>query len=83
MGELPTIALQAGSTAALLGAVRAGLGPSVVSAKAVEIEIGAGLLVAVPTTLDLGRPLTAVWRRGSRMSPATSALLAVAAQPNV
>lgn len=78
LGEVPTIALQAGSTTALLGAVRAGLGPAVVSARAVDAEVEAGHLVAVPTTLDLERPLTAVWRRGARMSAATSALLAVA-----
>lgn len=79
LGEVPTIALQAGSTAALLGAVRAGLGPAVVSARAVAAEVEAGHLIAVPTTLDLERPLTAVWRKGARMSAATSALLAVAA----
>lgn len=78
LGGVPTIALQAGSTTALLGAVRAGLGPAVVSARAVATEIAAGHLVAVRTTLDLDRPLTAVWRKGARMSAATSTLLAVA-----
>lgn len=78
LGQRPTVALQAGSTAALLGAVRAGLGPAVVSQRAVDAEVDAGGLVVVPTTLDLERPLTAVWRKGARLSPATSALLAVA-----
>ncbi|WP_338538272.1 LysR family transcriptional regulator [Janibacter terrae] len=78
LGVTPTIALQAGSTAALLGAVRADLGPAVVSERAVATEVDAGHLVVVPTTLDLARPLTAVWRRGARMSAATSALLQVA-----
>lgn len=78
LGQRPTVALQAGSTAALLGAVRAGLGPAVVSQRAVDAEVDAGGLVVVPTILDLERPLTAVWRKGARLSPATSALLAVA-----
>lgn len=78
LGARPTTALQAGSTAALIGAVRAGLGPGVVSERAVAGEIAARQLVAVPTTLDLERPLTAVWRKGARMSSATSALLDVA-----
>ncbi|KRE38227.1 hypothetical protein ASG73_04500 [Janibacter sp. Soil728] len=79
LGGVPTIALQAGSTTALMGAVRAGLGPAVISQRAVATEVDAGHLVVVPTTLDLERPLTAVWRKDGRMSAATSALLAVAA----
>ncbi|MGN7246952.1 LysR family transcriptional regulator [Janibacter anophelis] len=78
LGARPTTALQAGSTAALIGAVRAGLGPGVVSERAVAAEIAARHLVAVPTVLDLERPLTAVWRKGSRMAAATSELLRVA-----
>ncbi|CAM4052775.1 LysR family transcriptional regulator [Janibacter anophelis] len=78
LGARPTTALQAGSTAALIGAVRAGLGPGVVSERAVAAEIAARHLVAVPTALDLERPLTAVWRKGSRMAAATSELLRVA-----
>ena len=78
LGQKPRTALEAGSTTALLGAVRAGLGPAVVSARAVEIELELGRFVAVPTDLDLDRPLTAVWRTGGRMSAATSALLSVA-----
>ena len=81
LGQVPTVALQAGSTAALLGAVRAGLGPAVVSAVALTAELEAGRLVTVPTTLDLQRPLTAVWRKGARMSAPTAALLAVASEP--
>lgn len=78
LGARPTTALQAGSTAALIGAVRAGLGPGVVSERAVAAEIAARHLVAVPTALDLERPLTAVWRKGSRMASATAELLRVA-----
>ncbi|APH01198.1 hypothetical protein ASJ30_06275 [Janibacter indicus] len=78
LGQRPTVALQAGSTAALLGAVRAGLGPAVVSERAVAAEVDTGGLVVVPTPLDLDRPLTAVWRKGARMSTATATLLAVA-----
>lgn len=80
LGAAPTVALTASSTATLLGAVRAGLGPAVLSARAVAAEIDAGHLVAVPTTLDLERPLTAVWLKGARMSAATSSLLAVASE---
>ena len=47
--------------------------------EALAAEVDAGHLVVAPTTLDLERPLTAVWRKGARLSPATSALLAVAA----
>lgn len=79
LGVLPTIALQAGSTTALMGAVRAGLGPTVISHRAVAAQVEAGHLVVVPTSLDLERPLTAVWLKGARMSAATSALLTVAA----
>lgn len=79
LGVAPVVALQAGSTAALLGAARAGLGPAVVSERAVVDEVEAGRLVTVPTSLDLERPLTAVWRKGARLAAATSALLAVAA----
>ena len=79
LGQEPRMALEAGSTTALIGAARAGLGPAVVSARAVSFEIEAGRLVAVPTTLDLERPLTAVWLKGTRMSAAASALLSVAA----
>ena len=42
LGQRPTVALQAGSTAALLGAVRAGLGPAVVSERAVAAEVDTG-----------------------------------------
>lgn len=78
LGVVPTVALQAGSTTALMGAVRAGLGPAVISERAVAAQVEVGDLVVVPTTLDLERPLTAVWRKGSRMSAAASQLLAVA-----
>lgn len=81
LGQQPRTAIEAGSTTALLGAVRAGLGPAVVSARAVAIELEMGRFVAVPTELDLDRPLTAVWRKGGRMSAAASALLSVAGGP--
>ena len=80
LGAEPRVALEAESTTSLLGAAAAGIGPAVVSARAVTAEATARGLVVVPTELDLERPLVAVWRKGGRMSAATAALLSVAVQ---
>lgn len=80
LGAEPRVALEAESTTSLLGAAAAGIGPAVVSARAVTAEATARGLVVVPTELDLERPLVAVWRQGGRMSAATAALLSVAVQ---
>lgn len=80
LGVEPRVALEAESTTSLLGAAAAGIGPAVVSARAVTAEVIARGLVIIPTELDLERPLVAVWRKGGRMSAATAALLTVAAQ---
>ncbi len=61
LGDLPRVALEADSTQALVGAVRAGMGPAVVSRRAVMHEIEFGHLVEVSHDLDLRRPLTAIW----------------------
>ncbi|MDQ6526499.1 LysR family transcriptional regulator [Nocardioides sp. LHD-245] len=74
----PRVALEAASTTALVGAALAGVGPAVVSARAVESELESGRLVAVATQLDLLRPLTAIWP-DQRMSEATRDLLRIAA----
>lgn len=74
----PTVAIEASSTQTLIGAAVAGLGPAVLSALAVRTHLERGELVAVRTELDLRRPLTAVWRRGHRLSGPARDLLAIA-----
>lgn len=74
----PLIALEASSTTALIGAALAGLGPAVVSRRAVQAELETRRLVAVTTGLDLLRPLMAVWRKDARHSGAVSELLSIA-----
>lgn len=75
----PRVAMEVSSTAALLGAARAGLAPAVVSRRAAAPDIETGRLVEVAHELDLLRPLTAVRRHGYRLSDQANALLAVAA----
>lgn len=57
---VPRVAFEAGSTAALVGATLAGLGPAVVSARAVSTYLDTGMLVEVRHALDLWRPISAV-----------------------
>lgn len=78
LSRQPDIALEGSSTAALVGAAVAGVGPAVVSALAVRAELETGRLSAVPTELDLRRPLTAVWRSGERLSEGATLLLSIA-----
>lgn len=74
----PRLALQADSTTALVGAARAGVGPAVVSRRAVAAELETGRLVEVATELDLWRPLTAIWRTERSRSDAVDLLLRIA-----
>lgn len=76
----PDVALEASSTAALIGAAAAGVGPAVVSALAVRAELETGRLRSVATELDLRRPLTAVWREGERLGEGAGRLLAIASR---
>lgn len=76
---VPSIALETSSTTSLVGAALAGVGPAVVSARAVSAELEAGRLVEVGTGLDLLRPLTAVWAKDVRMSGPVAELLRIAA----
>ena len=76
----PLLALEATSTMALVGAALAGVGPAVVSARSVTGEVETGRLVAVPTVLDLLRPLTSVWRAEERLPEAAADLLAIAVE---
>ncbi|MER7009759.1 LysR family transcriptional regulator [Dactylosporangium sp. NPDC000555] len=70
--------LALGSNAAVKGAAMAGSAPAVLSRYAVEAELAAGQLVAVPVVdLSLMRTLRAVWPRGRRLTGAATALLRV------
>lgn len=75
----PIVALEADSTTALVGAARAGVGPAVVSRRAVAAELETGRLAEVLTDLDLVRPFTAIWRRDRRLPDAAEALVRIAA----
>ena len=78
----PRVAL--GSNAAVKGAAIAGEGAAVLSRYAVEMELAAGRLVAVPLEVaGLDRTLRAVWPRGRRLTDAADALLRVAREVRV
>ena len=78
LGAAPEVALEATSTAALVGAAVAGVGPGVVSQMSVRTELDLGRLVAVPTSLDLSRPLSCVWRGEERLQQPAQELLRIA-----
>lgn len=62
-----------GSTAAVLEAVRAGLGIAVLSARAAERDVRRGDLAAVPIRgISLGRPFYLVRRKNRELSPAAA-----------
>lgn len=62
-----------GSTAAVIEAVRAGLGVSVLSARAVEREVRAGALAAIALKdVQLERPFYLIRRRNRELSPAAA-----------
>ena len=72
--------MELGSTTAIKAAAIAGTGPAVLSALAVETELRAGRLVAVPcTALRLGRTIRAVWTTDRSLSPPAARLIAIAA----
>ena len=75
----PRPTMELSSTAALLGAVTAGVGVSVISELAVADRIRAGSLASIDMAPDLAatlqRRLRAVWRRGSEPSSAARRLL--------
>ncbi|KAA1423756.1 LysR family transcriptional regulator [Mumia zhuanghuii] len=76
----PDVVLEASSTSALLGAAAAGVGPAVVSRRAVAGDVERGRLAVVPTELDLRRPLTAIWDRRRRLRDAAADLVLIAAE---
>ena len=62
-----------GSTAAVLEAVREGLGISILSTKSVERDLRAGTLVTVPITgVKMERPFYMIRRKNRELSPASS-----------
>ena len=65
------------SNAALRAAALAGAGPVVLSERVLGRTIESSELVAVPVDLDLTRPFSAVWRRGSRPGRSAARLLDV------
>jgi DNA-binding transcriptional LysR family regulator len=75
-----TTLMELGSTTAIKAAAIAGAGPAVLSALAVESELRAGDLVAVPCAgLKLNRTIRAVWATDHRLSAAAAQLLDIAA----
>jgi DNA-binding transcriptional LysR family regulator len=70
-----------GSTTAIKAAVVTGTGPAALSALAVESELRAGQMVAVPYAgLRLARTIRAVWTSGRTLSGPATHLLAIAAK---
>lgn len=62
-----------GSTQAVLEAVRAGLGISILSTKAVERDVKAGSLVTIPIKgVKMNRPFYMIRRKNRELSPAAS-----------
>ena len=78
LGSAPGQALVVSSTASLLGAAQAGVGPAVVSERAAAHALEAGRLVLVSHQLDLRRPLTAVWRGQEPLREQPERLLRIA-----
>lgn len=74
----PNLALEAGSTSALVGAALAGVGPAVVSSRAVASFLDDGRLVAVCHELDLRRPISAITQSGRRFNEHAGKLIHIA-----
>lgn len=75
IGAITEPALEANSTSAIVGAALGGLGPAVISRRAVETPLASGALVEVPFEGELRRPLRVVWRLGERLHPPATDLL--------
>lgn len=78
LGSQPKIAMEAGSTSALLGSVLSGIGPGAVSEIAARAAIESGTLVEVATDLDTERPLRAIWSSRQRLTSPASDLVEIA-----
>lgn len=81
LGRSPVTAFEAGSTATLVAAALAGMGPAVVSARAVTAYLETGRLVEVRHDLDLWRPVSAVRPRRQRFAPQVDELVRLAHLP--
>jgi molybdate transport repressor ModE-like protein len=57
-------AFEVATSAAVRSAIMAGIGPGVLSRLVVQDDLALGRLVAVPTVVPLGRPVTAIWQGG-------------------
>ena len=76
---LPPPLLVVSSTTAIKAATIGGIGPAVISARAVETELATGTLIAVTVPgLDLTRRLHAIWAEGDRLRGPAADLLAIA-----
>ena len=77
--DLPAPVLEVSSTTAIKAAVMGGIGPAVLSVRAVTAELAAGTLVrlAVPG-LDLTRRLHAIWPVGYTLQGPARDLLTIA-----
>ena len=72
--------LELASNTALKAAAVAGMGPAVVSVRAVADDMARGRLVAVPVeNLPLSRPLSVIWRGDDGVPPSARPLLEAAA----
>ena len=72
LNHLPAV-VELGHTEAIKKAVEAGLGVSCLSRLAVQRELDLGVLVAIPTNLDLTRPLTLLLPDSNYRSPLLNA----------
>ena len=77
LGTTLNVSFEASSTATLIGAALAGLGPAVVSTTAVVGHIQSGRLVAVAHPLNLIRPFTAIWNPNRPLKDAAAKLLGI------
>lgn len=76
---LPLPVVVVSSTTAIKAAAVGGIGPAVVSARAVEAELAAGTLVAVTVPgLELTRRLHAIWPEDDRLRGPAADLLTIA-----
>lgn len=78
LGLQPQLALEAGSTSALVGAVLAGVGPAVVSTRAVRFYLDTGRLVEISHELDLWRPVSAITKPHRRFNEHAGTLIRIA-----
>ena len=79
LGEEPRVALEAGSSAAVLASAAGGIGPGVVSELSATEHLRTGRLVEVPVDVDLRRTLRAIWPSGTRLRGPAEDLLQIGA----